>query len=250
MSIAAIGASLAAGAGSSLVNNWMSEDGEQGYDLPMLTNSPWDAGNMRLMGQMGQQGAINAEAGRLPPGMEIMLDKIRKRQLEESKRQMFGDPGDRGGSIMDSAMSAGAQSGVGPKALNRAIVPKAMNDYASRNSQIRNYIDSLKYSGLQKSRTESFNQMNSMPRSNEIPYRGQVIQQNTPGRQGNVDLSGIDYQKLTENWNTPWSSQNNTTAGQYDPQGGGYFTGGTVNSGGVNYPITSPPNPNQYRPGG
>ena len=210
MSWAAVAAG-AAGIGSSLINNMGSKDGTQGYDLPMLSNSPYDAGNMRLMGQMGQQGAINAEAGRLPPGMEIMLEKIRKRQLEESKRQMFGDPGRRGGSMMDAAMSAGSMSGVGPKALNTSIMPRALNDYAGRNSQIMNYIDSLKYSGLQKARTESFNQMNAMPRSNEIPYSGNVVDMSTPGQSGmDIDMSGIDWSTMfpgnkTSNNPTPTS---------------------------------------------
>jgi len=198
--IAAAAVSVGAGAASSAIKNSSAKGGEMGYDLPMMTNSPYDANNMQLMAQMGQQGAINSEAGRLPPGMEVSLDKIKKRQLAESQREMYGDPGQRGGSIMDSAMSAGAMSGVGPKALNKAIVPRALNDYASRNSQIMNYIDSLKFSGLQKARTESFNQMKGMPRSNELPYTGQAINMSTPGQPGmDTGLQNVDWNSMLGN---------------------------------------------------
>lgn len=192
-SIAAAAASVGAGAANSAIKNATSKGGQQGYDLPMLTNSPYDANNMQLMSQMAQSGALNAQAGRLPPGMEILLAQIKKRQLAESQREMYGSPGQRGGSIMDNTMAMGSMGGVGPKAM-MSQGSRAMNDYAGRNSQIMNYIDSLKFSGLQKSRTESFNQMNKMPRSNEIPYTGRAIDMSTPGQPGmDTGAGDIDW---------------------------------------------------------
>ena len=158
--------------------------------------------------------------------------------MEQSKQDMYGRPGDRGGSIMDNTMAMGSMSGVGPKAV-MSQGSKAMGDYAQRNSQIRNYIDSLKYSGLQKSRKDSFNMMNTMPRSNEIPYQGSLPRMDTPGQQGNLDLSGIDYQELVKNQGgggnkkDPYSNVNtitpmNTFSGQDLKPGtsmGGYYAG-------------------------
>jgi len=233
-------ASAAVGAGQSALNNWMSKDGEQGYDMPMLTNSPYDATNMQLMAQMGQQGAINSQAGRLDPGAQILLEQIRKRQQAELDRQYFGDPGQRGGSMMDMAMSAGSMSGVGPKGLNKSILPRVMNDYASRNSQIMNYIDSLEFSGLQKNKEQSYNMMKGMPRSNELPYQGQVVSMNTPGQQGNLDLSGIDWvealakggdKNKTDGTGSPYTYDHpiGPVQSQYDTwapvAGGGYVAG-------------------------
>jgi len=170
-----------------------------GYDLPMMTPSPYDATNMKYMAQMGQQGALNYEAGRLPPGMQILLDQIRNRQLLQSKEAMYGRPGQRGGSIMDNTMSMGAMGDVGPKAMMQQG-SKAMGDYASRNSQIMNYIDSLEYSGLQQSGKQSFDMMNRMPRSNEIPYTGQVIPMNTPAQPGmDTGLGNVDWSRITNN---------------------------------------------------
>jgi len=191
--------SVGAGAASSAIKNSSAQGGEMGYDLPMMTPSPYDAQNMQLMAQMGQQGALNAQAGRLPPGMEILLEQIRKRQLQQSQEQMYGRPGQRGGSTMDNTMAMGSMGGVGPKAMMQQG-SKAMGDYASRNSQIMNYIDSLKYSGLQQSRGQSFDMMNQMPRSNEIPYQGQVIPMNTPAQPGmDTGLGNVDWSKITNN---------------------------------------------------
>lgn len=188
-------ASMAAGAGSSAINNMMGDGGEMGYDMPMMTPSPYDAQNQQMMAQIAQQNAINYQAGRLPPGIQILLDQIQKRQLQTSQEQMYGRPGQRGGSIMDNTMSMASKGGVGPKAM-MAQGSKAMGDYAQRNSQIMNYIDSLKYSGMQKQGSDAFNQMKSMPRSSEIPYQGQVVQMNTPGQAGGIDLSGLDWNEM------------------------------------------------------
>jgi len=214
-------ASMAASGVSSAVQNATSRGGQQGYDLPMMQNSPYDAENMRLMSQMAQTGALNYEAGRLPPGMEILLDRIRKNQLQTSKEEMYGRPGQRGGSIMDNTISMGSRGGVGPKAM-MAQGSKAMGDYAQRNSQIRNYMDSLKYSGLQTLGKQSFDQMKSMPRSNELPWTGQAIQQNINPQPGmDLGMGDIDWfdalkpkaqvtpQQLMTQYNTQYPQMDN-----------------------------------------
>jgi hypothetical protein len=186
-------ASVVAGAASGAINKATAKGGEAGYDMPTMDPSPYDARNQQLMAQMSQQNAINSQAGRLSPGMQILLDQIKKRQLAESKRTMYGDPGDRGGSIMNNTMAMGSMGGVGPKAM-MAQGSKAMNDYASRNSQIMNYIDSLEYSGLQGAGDKAFNQMNSMPRSSEIPWTGATPGHYQPGQEGyDTGLGDVDW---------------------------------------------------------
>jgi len=188
-------ASMAASMGSTALNNSMSKGGTQGYDLPTMPPSPYDATNQRLMAEIAQQKAINYQAGRLDPGMQILLDQIKKRQLQQSAIDMYGRPGDRGGSIMNNTMAMGSVGNVGPKAMMKQG-SRAMNDYASRNSQIMNYMDSLAYSGLQKQGTESWGMMQKQDRSSEIPWAGQVVSMNTPGTSGNLDVSGVDWGSL------------------------------------------------------
>ena len=215
--IAASVVSVGAGAANSAIQRSTSRGGEIGYDLPMLTNSPYDANNMQLMAQMGQQGALNYQAGRLPPGMEILLDQIKKRQLAASQEEMYGRPGQRGGSIMDNTMSMASKGGVGPKAM-MAQGSKAMGDYASRNSQIMNYIDSLKYAGLQKSGQQSFEQMRTMPRSSEIPYTGRPVDMSTPGQPGmDIGLNEVDWQGVVDAGFDKWGPQEPQT--KVVPQG-------------------------------
>ena len=207
--IAAAAISVGAGTASSAIKNSSAEGGEMGYDMPMLTPGSWDATNQKLTSQMGQNMALNAQQGRLSPGMELMLNKIRKEQMRQSKEEMYGTSGNRGGSIMDNTMAMGAMGGVGPKAM-MSQGSKAMNDYAGRQSQIQNYIDSLKYSGLSNQMQTSANIMQSMPRSAEIPYQGQVIPMNTPAQPGfDTGLQNVDWASIVNN--TGWFDKQPTT---------------------------------------
>ena len=78
---------------------------------------------------------------------------------------------------------------------------KAMQDYANRQSQIRNYIDSLKFSGLQNQMQQSAQIMQGMPRSSEIPYTGQVVSMETPAQPGySTGLSDVDWGEIVQNY--------------------------------------------------
>jgi len=201
--------SVGAGAASSAMKNGSAEDGSMGYDMPMLTPAPWDAQNQQLTSQMGQNMALNAQQGRLSPGQEIMLNKIKKYQLQQNKESMYGREGQRGGSIMDNTMSMGSMGGVGPKAM-MAQGSRAMQDYAGRDAQIMNYIDSLKQTGLMNNEKTSASIMQNMPRSNEIPYQGNVVPMNTPAQPGmDTGVGNVDWMQAMQN--TGWFNQPNTT---------------------------------------
>ncbi|GEM_PF-3909723 len=198
--------SVGAGAASSAMSK--GEDGSMGYDMPMLTPAPWDAQNQQLTSQMGQNMALNAQQGRLSPGQEIMLNKIKRYQLQQSKEAMFGQEGRRGGSIMDNTMSMGSMGGVGPKAM-MAQGSRAMQDYAGRDAQIMNYIDSLKMTGLMSNEKTSANIMQGMPRSNEIPYTGRTVDMSTPAQPGmNTGLQNVDWVNAMQN--TGWFDKQKT----------------------------------------
>jgi len=201
--------SVGAGAASSYMANESAQDGSMGYDMPMLTNSPWDYTNQQMTAQAAQDQLRNAQIGRLPPGQQILLNNMKKEQMRQAQEQMYGTAGNRGGSIMNNTMAMGAQGGVGPKAM-MAQGSKAMNDYAGRNAQIQNYIDSLKFSGLQNSQSQAIQQMQSMPRSNEIPYQGQIVNMSTPGQPGmDTGLQNVDWMKAMNN--TGWFDKKTTS---------------------------------------
>jgi len=185
-------ASVAAGAASGAINRATAKGGEVGYDMPTMDPSPYDKQNQQLMAQIAQQKALNYKEGKLDPGMQALMDQIRKRRLEYSQQEMYGRPGQRGG-IMDSTMSMASKGGVGPKAMMMQG-SKAMQDYAMRNSQIMNYMDTLAFTGLQGMGQESFDMMNSMPRSSQIPWSGATPSINQPGQPGfDTGLGDVDW---------------------------------------------------------
>lgn len=200
---AAVMGAGALGAGASVYN--ASQGGEMGYDMPTATPSKWDEENQRLSSEWAQQQARSSAAGELPPGMQVMLDQIKKRQLQQSYEQMYGRPGDRGGSIMDNTMSMGAMGGVGPKSMMSAG-RKAQDDFASRNSQIMNYIDSLQYSGLQDASNRVVPQLQSIARSSDIPWTGQTPGYSAPTPQMDLGLGGVDWAALMQHQRAPDTS--------------------------------------------
>ena len=114
---------------------------------------------------------------------------------------MFGTGGNTGGSLMDTAMSVGAMTGVGPKGT-QAVSRRALRDVQNEYAQIQNYIDSLKFSGLQQGGNQAFTQLQMMPRSSDLPWTGQTPQVNIPNAPG-LDL-GLQ--------NVPWETLFNQTA--------------------------------------
>ena len=195
--IAAAAVSVGAGAASSAIKNSSAKGGEMGYDIPMLTPAPWDQQNQQLTAQLGQGMALNAQQGRLSPGMEIILDRIKKQQLQQSRESMFGTPGRRGQSIMGVTDSRSSRSGVGPKAF-MAQGSKALQDWTNRDSQIMNYIDSLKYTGLSKQMGDAANIMQKMPRSNDIPM-GAVVPMGTQPQPGmDTGLQNVDWNQFMQ----------------------------------------------------
>jgi len=203
--VAAATASVVGGAASSYIANETAQDGQIGYDMPMMDPSPWDRYNQQLTAQAAQQQLLNAQQGRLPPGQEILLNRMRQEQLRRSKEQMYGREGQRGGSIMNNTMAMGSLGGVGPKAM-MAQGSRAMQDYAGRTSQIQNYIDTLKYSGLQKAQSQAIQQMQNMPRSLEIPYTGRPVKMDTPAQPGmDTGLGDVDWFKVADQFG--WGKQ-------------------------------------------
>jgi len=193
------GTAAAAGAGANALTGLMTPSGQSGYDLPEATAAPWDAANQAQSADFASNYMSQAQAGQLPPGMEELLERIKRERLMASQQEMFGSGGRTGGSIMDSVTSMGAMGGVGPRAL-MAQGGKAMNDYAGRNSQIGSYIDSMKFSGVQDANNRAMGIMQQVPRTLDIPWTGQAVPYGSQGAAPmDLGVQNIDFSKL---WNT------------------------------------------------
>ena len=179
-------APLLASLGSGLLQGAMSGKGggQTGYDMPTMTPSPNDAMNQQLSSQFAQNNLLRSQAGQLPEGVEVLLDRIKKAQMLMAYQQMYGMGGKQG--IMGDTMAMSSMGGVGPKAM-MAQGRTALNDYAQRNAQIQNYIDSIKSTGLMDMTKNVVSDIQRIPRSNEIPWTGQTPQYNMPNSPG-VDL--------------------------------------------------------------
>lgn len=200
------------GGGLGMLQNALSGGGggTSGYDMPTMTPSPWDYQNQKLSSEFAQNYMNQAMQGELPSGLEAMLDRIRKDRLRQSHDQMYGSGGRVGGSDMDVATSVGAMGGLGPRALV-AQTDKALQNYSNRNAQIGNYIDSMKFSGVQDANNRAMGIMQQMPRSMDIPWTGQLPQVNQPAAPGidfgldKVDFSGMfNKSPKTTSTQTPW----------------------------------------------
>ena len=78
MSWGAIAAAVAGVAGGAISGSMKGKGGgSTGYDMPTMTPSPYDADNQRLSAIYAQNALQNAQAGRLAPGLEEILNRIK-----------------------------------------------------------------------------------------------------------------------------------------------------------------------------
>jgi len=86
--------------------------------------------------------------GRAPSYWDSLEGSIRDQQQGDLQQRYFGREGERGGSIMDTMMSAGAQTGIGPRGT-QANVTKGLKDYSKERQTIENYITQLRAQEMQ-----------------------------------------------------------------------------------------------------
>ena len=89
-----------------------------------------------------QIAGMNANGGQLPPALLKLLQQMQQGLSTQNREQFFGTPGQRSGSIMDSARSTGAATGAGPKATMAQTV-KQLGNFQSAEKQIMDYIAGL-----------------------------------------------------------------------------------------------------------
>ena len=143
MSWAATAAAVAGGVGgymNSALNN--SKGGQEGQTVYNF-NDPQDLA-MRQQSQAYMSNVLNGlQSGQAPAWLNNYLNPEQSYLMQQNQQQMFGLPGQSGGSIADIAQSQGAAMGLGGAAA-MAPTNDALSQYAQRMNGINQYISGIK----------------------------------------------------------------------------------------------------------
>ncbi len=117
------------------------KEGTQGIMVQPLPQYSWTEPRLRLTSDYLTQNIERMGRGEMP----VWWDKASKNLNQGMKKNLYetyyGRPGERTG-VMQTAMQAGALGGVGPKGMV-SNVRRASQDYASKSSQIDQYLTGL-----------------------------------------------------------------------------------------------------------
>lgn len=188
MSWAATAAAVA-GVGGGLISNAMnnSKGGQEGQTVYNF-NDPQDLA-MRQQSQSFMSDALQGiQNGQGPSWMNNTLNPMQNYLMQQNQQQMFGLPGQSGGSIADVAQSQGAAMGLGGAAA-MAPMNDALSQYGQRMNGINQYINSLKYNTMSQEASQFPSQL-----YNTAQPRNQIANNNIPGTNNtgpNLNLSGM-----------------------------------------------------------
>lgn len=214
MSWAGIAAAVV-GAGASAYSASQQGGGEGGYDVYVPPYYNENAGinyqNNLKSSAFLQTMLASLQAGVMPPGMEAVLQQIRDSKRKTLQQDMYGRPGQAGGSINDVATSQAKASGVGPKGVV-AAQRTALQDYADRQRQVEDFINQNKYDFMSRANLVT----PQMMQNSANPRQAQMIPYSMPGQQG-VDLSGLN----NINWDQIFNRTSPATTPQDNVVGGG-----------------------------
>lgn len=213
MDPAIIAALIQAGGGllsNSLNNSKGGSTGQTVYNF----NDPQDQA-MRQQSQAFMSDQLNAlNAGQAPAWLNNYLNPEQSYLLNQNQNQMFGKPGQAGGSIMDVASSMGAMSGLGGAA---AMSPtnNALSQYADRMNGINQYIAGLKNQYMTNAASQIPSQLYQTARQDN-----QIANNSIPGTANTVPNFGTAFSGV--NWNNVFGSngqqQTAVPGGNYVPQ--------------------------------
>jgi len=88
------------------------------------------------------------QRGEAPSYWGGLETSLRNQQMQPLEQSYFGREGERGGSMVDIAKSAGAMTGLGPRGTN-ANVTKQLRDFSQERSRIEDYISQLKSQSME-----------------------------------------------------------------------------------------------------
>ena len=182
-------ASAVAGVAGGLISNSMnnSKGGQTGQTVYNF-NDPQDLA-MRQQSQGFMSDALQGlQNGQGPAWLNNTLNPMQQYLLQQNQQQMFGLPGQSGGSIADVAQSQGAAMGLGGAAA-MAPTNDALAQYGQRMNGINQYINSLKFNTMNQEAQSYPSQLYQTAQS-----RNQLAYNNIPGTQNtgpNLNLSGF-----------------------------------------------------------
>lgn len=182
-------ASAVAGVAGGLISNSMnnSKGGQEGQTVYNF-NDPQDLA-MRQQSQAFMSNALaGLQNGQSPSWLNNTLNPMQSYLMQQNQNQMFGLPGQSGGSIADVAQSQGAAMGLGGQAA-MAPMNDALAQYGQRMNGINQYINSLKMNADQQMAQSYPSQLyNTAQPRNQIAYNNIP---GTPNTAPQLNLSGF-----------------------------------------------------------
>ena len=100
--------------------------------------------------------------GKLPSYLDKAMPSMRQTMSTQNKNTYFGSPGQQGPGILDSVKSAGAATGIGPKATMMQT-NKALYDYGEKETEIDRYLTKLGVDVMQEDAYRFPSMSNQMP---------------------------------------------------------------------------------------
>ena len=167
--------------------------------------------------------------GRAPSYWDSLEGSIRGQQQSDLQQRYFGREGERGGSIMDTMMSMGAQTGIGPRGTS-ANVTKGLKDFSKERQTIENYITQLRAQEMQNAYNTIPGGINQLASGPEGMWDNYTI----PGQAGTNPGGDLLQAGISTMGKLPSISTAPTKAGYAVPGIGGYRRGtpmGTYNTG-------------------
>ncbi len=225
-------ASAVAGVSGSLISNAMnnSKGGQTGQTVYNF-NDPQDQA-MRQQSQGFMSDALQGlKNGQGPAWMNNTLNPMQNYLMQQNQQQMFGMPGNAGGSIADVAQSQGAAMGLGGAAA-MAPMNDALAQYGQRMNGINQYIQGLRYNTMNSEASQFPNQLyqTAAPR-NQLAYNSIPGTNNTGPNLNLQGLSPMLAQGLGKMFNpsapasSAWGSDNSANLQNYSAYGGNSVPG-------------------------
>ena len=168
--------------------------------------------------------------GRAPSYWDSLEGSIRDQQQSDLGDRYFGQEGNRGGSIMDSMMSMGAQTGIGPRGTS-ANVTKGLKDFSRERQSIENYISQMRAGEMQNAYNTIPGGINSLASGPEGQWDSYTI----PGQAGTNPGGDLLQAGIGSLGQLPSIGGANST-GYAIPGMGGYRRGTPMGTQSVNTP--------------
>ena len=119
--------------------------GKSGVTQPQVVTMPQYSFTEPRLNQTSDfisQNIQRMSEGKLPAYLDKAMPSMRNNMARQNRSTYFGSPGQGGPGVLDAVKSAGAATGIGPKATMMQT-NKALYDYGTREKEIDEYLTKL-----------------------------------------------------------------------------------------------------------